>query len=207
MALITLPSITKPSAGTGYMKTVWRYRKLVGMSESEFTLQQQVTEWPGDAWQVDCQLPPMGRAEAAAWIAFLMQADGGLNTFLLGPDGAERLAQNGEGFATITVDGASQTGKSISLAGLDIAILRGDFLQVTHPDAARIYMVVEDDLGSSPSSIAIRPTLRSPSPANGAQCTFNFPVGTFRLAPSNSQEWSIDNAQVYGISFKAIEAI
>jgi len=204
MAIITLPTITKPGSGTGYMKTKWRYIKLIGITESEFTKQQQVTVWPGDALEADVQLPPMERAEAADWLAFLMENDGGSNEFYLGPDGAEK---NPRGTATGTplVDGASQTGTTILLKGWTGQLLRGDFIQVLHPSSVkRLYMVVADTTG--PASIAIRPQLRITSPADSAACSFVNPVGLFRLV-GNVREWDIDQAQIYGLSFKVMESI
>ncbi len=204
MAIIILPTITKPNGGTGYMKTLWRIISTIGISQSEFTRQQQVTEWPGDSFEVDVQLPPMERAEAASWLAFLMECDGGLNTFELGPDGAERNPISSAA-GTPLVDGASQTGKTILLKGWTGDLKRGDFIQVLHPSSEkRLYIVVADT--SATASIAIRPQLRVTSPVDSAACSFINPVGLFRLM-ENSRGWSLDEAQIYGLSFKAKEAI
>ena len=205
--IITLPTITKPSGGTGYMKTDWKYRNIIGVSESEFTLQQQLTEWPGDSLALNVQLPPMDRASAAEWLAFLMETDGRLNTFYIGPDGLEKNPRS-TASGTPTVNGASQTGKSILMAGWTGDLVRGDFIQVLHSDTPtnlkRLYIVVADT--SAVASIAIRPTLRINSPANGAACSFVNPVGLFRLS-GNKIGWSLDEAQIYGLSFNAVEAI
>ena len=204
MAIITLPTITTPGGNTGYAKTEFLYHKLVGLTESEFTLEQQVIEWPGDAWEVSIELPSMNRAAAAEWIAFLAEAEGGLNTFYLGPDGEERSPRGNAG-GTPLVDGASQTGKSVLLKGWTGTILRGDYIQINHTDFSRLYMAIAETAATA--SIGIRPALRSPSPANSAACTFSSPVGLFRLAGTQQSKWSISDAQLYGISFKAIEAI
>src|SRR3990167_7706518 len=204
MAVITLPSITKPNGGTGYMKTEWHYRTLVGATESEFTMQQQVTEWPGDRLGLDCVLPPMDRATAADWIAFLLECDGGLNTFYLGPDGLEKQPRGTAG-GTPLVDGGSQTGKTILLKGWSGQLLKGDFLQVNHTDFARLYVVIANT--SAVATIKIRPRIRIPSPNDNAACTFSNPVGLFRLMWGQDISWSLDQAQKYGVSFKVVEAL
>ncbi len=59
---------------------------------------------------------------------------------------------------------------------------------------------------SATASIAIRPQLRVTSPVDSAACSFVSPVGLFRLM-ENNRGWSLDEAQIYGLSFKAKEAI
>src|SRR5206468_10963905 len=57
----------------------------VGQTQSPFTLQTQVQAWPGaDWWEADVSLPPMSRANAADWIAWLMAMRGRANVCLFG---------------------------------------------------------------------------------------------------------------------------
>src|SRR5690606_38078877 len=55
----------------------------VAFTESPFSLQRQYQRHQGDRWQASVELPPMTRAEAQAWIAFLLALKGGTGTFLL----------------------------------------------------------------------------------------------------------------------------
>jgi hypothetical protein len=196
---ITFP-ITWPTH-KGPMSAKFRPVTVVGKTESMFTLQQKVYEWDGDRWEVEIAYPPMKREDAAILIAAGTSLRGQLGTFYIGPRGAERFTR-GTVSGTITVNGGGQSGKTILLSGSGNA-KAGDFFQVNHTDFARLYMVLAD--GPLSSALDCFPKVRTPSPSNGAGATFSSPLGLFRLA--EPVEWDIDRAQIYGVTFKAIEAI
>jgi hypothetical protein len=56
---------------------------VVGLGESPFTFGQEVQQHQGQRWEADIELPPMKRADAEAWIAFLLKLKGRYGTFLL----------------------------------------------------------------------------------------------------------------------------
>ena len=59
-------------------------RDVVGISTSPFNLKQQVYRHQGQRWEADITLPPMSRADAEQWAAFLLRLRGSYGTFLLG---------------------------------------------------------------------------------------------------------------------------
>jgi hypothetical protein len=185
------------------MNAKFRPITVVGQTESPFTLQQKIYEWDGDRLELEISYPPMKRADAAILVAAGLALRGRLGTFYIGPRGAERATRGTATGGSITVSGGGQTGKTLTLAGWTGTLKAGDFLQVNHTDFARLYINLTDANG--PAALDVFPKLRTPSPANGAAATFSSPVGVFRLA--EPIEWDIDRVQIYGISFKAIEAI
>jgi hypothetical protein len=57
-------------------------------SQSPFSGGEQVFEWPAEWWLAECSLPPMTRASAEPWNAFLLALRGRSGTFYLGDSGA-----------------------------------------------------------------------------------------------------------------------
>jgi len=73
---------------------------------------------------------------------------------------------------------------------------------------ARLHKVLTtftSDSGGN-ATIDIFPRTRE-SVGNASGVITSSPVGQFRLAPDNRTEWSVDAARLYGLAFKAIEAI
>jgi len=87
-------------------------RDVVGVSTSPFNLKQQTFRHPGQRWEADITLPPMQRADAEQWAAFLLRMRGQYGTFLLG-DPANATPR---GTASATPDG--NTAQSAGRCGL-----------------------------------------------------------------------------------------
>lgn len=182
---------------------------VVGVSESPFTLEQDVYEWQGQAWRMDVSLPPMERAEAEGWIAFLLSLNGRAGTFLMGdPVG---IAARGTVLGTPLVDGAGQQrtktldtkGWTASKAGV---LLPGDWLQLGVGASARLHknLTTANSDASGLATLDVWPRVRD-SLTDGAAIVTANTVGVWRLR-SNEMPWTVGEAQVYGISFAAIEA-
>jgi hypothetical protein len=62
-----------------------------------------------------------------------------------------------------------------------------------------------DSNGSGQVSLDIWPYIRT-APADNATVVVTNTVGRFRLA-SNSQNWNINEASIYGLTFGGVEAI
>jgi hypothetical protein len=154
-------------------------------------------------WTVEVDLPPMARATAEEWLAFLLSLRGKLGTFFWGPSGAEKVPR-GTISGTPLVNGGSQTGKTLASDGWSGTVKKGDWFQVNHTDTVRLYKSMSDI--SAGAALDIFPRLRTPAPADNAAMTFNSPVGLFRMA-ENGQGWDLNTAQHYGLKFKAMEAI
>lgn len=183
----------------GLRDIVIRRRKVVGASRSPFSiLSEQFYEWPGnERWEADVNLPPMGRADASPWIAFLLSLDGPIGTFLLGdPDGA---APRGLGTGVPQVDGSGQTGKELAIkTGLGATanwLRAGDWLQLGAGTSSRLYRNLKDvSLNASGRAVLdIRPKLRAAT-VDGEPLTLAGAKGLWRLDGDTVEE-AIDAAR------------
>lgn len=196
---ITLPSTPAPSAIRIYP------RSIVAVAVSPFSGSQQAYQHQGQIWQADITLPPMRRADAAPWIAAMLQLNGRYGTFRLG----DAAMANPRGAATGTplVKGAGQTGQSLITdgwtAGVTGILKQGDYIEV----ASRLYMVMVDanSDGSGNATLDIWPRLRAATVDNEA-ITVRSCRGIFRLA-SNEMPWQHKVGQIIELSFSAVEAI
>lgn len=179
----------------------------VGIAKSPFTYAQQVTVHQGEILSVACELPRMLRPAAEEWIAFLLTLNGVEGTFLLGDPlgGTPRGAWGG----TPVVEGEAQTGRSLYVSGLDpfTDIKTGDWIQLGTGTSSRLHKVLNDETtdSSGETFIDVWPRIRS-APADQAAIVYQNAKGAFRLS-SNQRQWSLQEAQLYGISFSAMEAL
>lgn len=182
---------------------------IVAISQSPFSGSQQVYRYTGQFWEADITLRPMNRDEAEYWIAFLLKLNGAYGTFLLGdPNG-----RTPRGIATGTplVYGANQTGNILETDGWtadQTGILKaGDYIQLGTGANSRMYKVLDDANSDSSgrASLTIYPNLRS-SPNDNAPIYTTNASTVFRLS-SNQAQWDIGEAQMYGITFGAKEAL
>lgn len=182
---------------------------IVGVSQSPFTASQQVYRYTGQFWEADITLRPMDRDEAEYWISFLLKLNGQYGTFLLGdPNGA---TPRGVATGTPLVKGANQTGNELLTdgwtSGITGILKAGDYIQLGTAASARLYKVL-DDVNSDASgnaTLTLYPDLRS-APADNSAITVNNAKGNFRLSANNTA-WDIGEAQIYGITFGAREAL
>lgn len=200
---LTLPS------HTGIAQINFRAINTVGMSMSPFTYAQQVVAHSGQRWEADITLPPMKRADAEQWIAWLVSLRGQLGTFTLGdPTGA---TPRGSAGGTPVVNGADQVGGTLAIDGCTASqtgwLKAGDYIQLGSGTTATLHKVLQDanSDGSGNVSLDIWPYIRS-APTDGSIVVTSNTVGKFRLA-SNEQNWSINEASIYGMTFGAVEAI
>lgn len=187
----------------------WKPRTVVAVSESPFTLIQQVYAWPGQAWAAELDFPKLTRAEGSAFLAFLLSLNGREGTFTFGDPVA--TSPRGTALGTPKVDGASQTGAELDTKGWTInqtgVLLAGDFIQLGSGFTARLYRVLKDANadGSGLATLDIWPDLRT-SPADEATITVANTVGLFRLA-SNDMEWELSLPDFHGFTLSITEAL
>lgn len=200
---LTLPS------HTGIAQINFRAINTVGMSMSPFTYAQQVVAHSGQRWEADITLPRMKRADAEQWIAWLVSLRGQLGTFTLGdPTGA---TPRGSAGGTPVVNGADQVGGTLAIDGCTASqtgwLKAGDYIQLGSGTTATLHKVLQDadSDGSGNVSLDIWPYIRS-APTDGSTVVTSNAVGKFRLA-SNEQNWGINEASIYGLTFGAVEAI
>ena len=200
---LTSPTHVKPSNIT------FRAVNTVGITQSPFTYAQQAVAHSGQRWECDVTLPQMSRADAEQWIAFLVSLRGQFGTFTLGdPTGA---SPRGSAGGTPLVNGASQTGGTLNIDGCTASqtgwLKAGDYIQLGTAGTATLHKVLADaDSNSSGEvSLDIWPYIRT-APADNASVTLTNTIGRFRLA-SNQQNWNINEASIFGMTFGGVEAI
>lgn len=200
---LSLPTVT------GFNDITLRATNAVAYDQSPFTFSGQSQAYAGQAWSADLSLPPMKRERARVWTSWLTSLRGQFGTFLLGDPQAS--TPSGGGGGSPVVDGAAQTGGQLDITGATASITSwlkaGDYIQLGAAGTATLHKVLQDvDTNSSgEATLEIWPYLRS-SPTTGSTVVINNPQGRFRLA-ANEVSWNISDAELYGISFAAMEAI
>lgn len=194
--------VTMPTT-PGFVSSRFFLRSNTTVFGSPLSGVEQVLERQGAKWAAEYVLPPMKRAVAANWVAFLVSLRGRRGTFYgFDPDAKSML---GTATGTFAVNGGSQTGNTLAIDGLSASgtILRGTYIQV----GVYLYMVVEDGTanGSGEVTLSIEPGLRT-SPANNDSVTVSNPKCVMRLA-DDAVSWDANRASVFGIQFSAIEAL
>lgn len=203
---LALPAVSAPRSVTLEPLTV------VAHQVSPFTLQGQAQVHQGMRWQGRIELPPMRRADAETWLAWLLALNGQEGTFLLGAaDIHSDYALLGSGAGAPAVDGAGQTGRTLNSKGWTpsaAGVLRaGDYIGLGSGASARLYKVLQDVNadGAGKAAISIWPRLRE-SPADGANIETAAPKLVCRLA-ANQAAWTIDAMRVLQTGFTFQEAL
>lgn len=187
---------------TGIAQIEFRAINAVAYSQSPFTFAGQAVAHAGQMWQADVTLPPMKRADAERWVAWLVSLRGRLGTFLLG-DPLSTAIRGTATSATITGSSGASTVSATVTNGQ--TILAGDMFQLGTGSDATLHKVLVDYTGTgSAADLEIWPALRKARSSVAADLTS--PQGVFRLT-SNETAWSVNEASVYGISFSAMEAV
>jgi len=200
---LSSPTHVKPSNIT------FRAVNTVGVSQSPFTYQQQAVAHAGQRWEVDVTLPSMARADAEQWVAFLVSLRGRVGTFTLGDPVS--ATPRGSAGGTPLVNGASQTGGVLNIDGCTASqtgwLKAGDYIQLGSGGSTTLHKVLQDadSNGSGQVSLDLWPYIRT-APADDLAVVVTNTVGRFRLA-SNEQNWNINEASIYGLTFGGVEAI
>ena len=192
--------ISLPSTGIKQIQLVMV--NSVAVSTSPFTGQQQVYKHQGSRWSASIALVPMLREEAEEWIAALGSLYGQYGTMLLGDPSGQTARGTISG--SPTVNGASQTGTTLTVNAITGTLLAGDYIQLGTGSTSRLHKVLED-VASGGTSIEIFPRLRE-SPANAAAISYSSTKGLFRLAKSTSP-FTYVSPKLASITFDVVEAI
>ena len=197
---LTLPTVT------GITTQNWAMERVVAVTESPFTNQEQVFEHEGAQWKATFTLPPMKKEKAAVWLAFLMSLRGRRGTFKIGDQ--DRKTIQGVATGTILVNGASQTGNAINLDGFanstNNVFKAGDYIQIN----SYLYMISADvnSNSSGEATVYVEPSLRSGIEVINDNTTVIYTnTTTVMRLDSNELNWDTNNVSVYGISFACSE--
>lgn len=200
---ISLPASPKPR------RIEIEQRSVVAVGRSSFTLHEVVQKNPGQAWALNVQLPPMKRSAAEDFIAALISLNGAEGTFLYGDHAG--AVPRGIATGTPLVSGAGQSGTALVTDGWTASqtgILKAnDWLQLGSGATTRLHKVLTDadSDGAGAATFDIWPALRE-SPADAAPIVVNDTRGRWRL-DSTGQRWNVDEALIYGLAFRAVEAL
>jgi hypothetical protein len=199
------PLVAMPST-PGPRQVEWNATDVVAAVTNPFTGKQQTQNWQAGWLEATVTLPPMKRVLAAAWIAFLLQAQGQNAVFYFAGDSLNNAPQGtaeGDG----QINGIFQQPYLLttnnwtpSQSGL---LLPGDWLQVNWRMYMNLNLAASDGAGNA--SLAIWPQMRE-QPASGTGIVTTNAQGLFRLA-SNQRKWSESYLTTFGISFGIREAI
>lgn len=184
--------------------------RVVGVTQSPFTLNEQFFRWDGEQWEIEFTMPPfVNKVIANEWKAFGLKCEGGFATFLLGDPSAKKPIGLASGLPL--VDGGGQAGNILLTKGWTpniVGILKaGDYIQLGANEEAHLHMLVEDASSGSDgkAALTIMPALREP-PANNAEVVTQNPRGLFRMI-DKSFSWSVRQGPIYQMAFRAREVI
>jgi len=171
-----------------YSSIEWDPQEVVSVNTSPFTGQTQTYDWQASWWEGHLSFPPMTRASADAWKAFILQCRGQSNVFLLGDPKAAAPKGTPAGFPRVA--GASQMGYSLSTRGWTVNAQIG----------YRLYCILNAAAADSSgnATLSIWPNLRD-QPADNAPITTASCKGLFRLKQNAGNKWST-NPGSYGFT-------
>jgi hypothetical protein len=199
---LTLPTVT------GITTQNFGLDRVVAVTESPFTNQEQVYEHEGAQWKGTFTLPPMKKESAAIWLAFLMSLRGRRGTFKMGDQ--DRKTIQGVATGTILVNGDAQTGNAINLDGFanstNNVFKAGDYIQIN----SYLYMVSADvnSDASGEATVYVEPSLRTGIEAINDDTTVVYSnTTTLMRLDSNELNWDTNKVSVYGISFACSESL
>lgn len=183
----------------------WAMQNVVGVVPNLYTGKQQVHNWQAGWWEAVVTMPPMLRATAESWVAFLAQAQGQNAVFYFG-DQLGAIPQGSATGAPVTA-GSFQQPYQLTTKGWkpsQFAVLSpGDWLQIDW----RLYKCMDQPSsdGAGNASFAIWPQVRE-IPANGTAIITNSAKGLFRMK-GNLQRYSLSYLRTTGLSFEIREAL
>jgi hypothetical protein len=197
-------------ASPGFLSSPFRLETNTQRFESPFTRNVQRVLLSGARWAGNFNLPAMNRAQMAEWQAFLLQLEGGVNTFYgFDPDGRTPRGQAAINPGTPLVNGGSQTGSSLVIDGAPANVtgwlLTGDYFTV-NSELKMVTSPVNTD-GSGNATINFKPALRS-SPADNAPLTVQNATCLMTLADDQQTGWQGRSNRIgfyEPLSFAAIE--
>jgi hypothetical protein len=182
--------LTMP-ASPGFLSCPFKLETNTQRFESPLTKNVQRVLLPGARWSCTFNLPAMNRQQMGEWQAFLMQLEGGVNTFYgFDPDGRTPRGAAAANPGTPLVNGANQTGSSLVIDAAPASVtgwlLPGDYVTVEN----QMVMVTApvSTNGSGQATIPFKPALRS-SPADNAPVTVQNATCLMILADDGQTAW------------------
>jgi hypothetical protein len=193
-----LPTIQRPSSAT--LKATQPTRTSVSHS-----LKRQVRTTGAHRWNLSFGWQPMPRATFMQFYAFLMALRGTTDTFTCTLAG--HTAPQGSWVGTPVVNGAAQSGRSVSMRGFTASAANvakaGDLIKFA--GHTKVYMVTADASanGSGIATVAVEPALLA-SPADGEVITYSNVPFTVALA-GDTFDMALSPGMLAPLSITAVE--
>lgn len=196
MADITIPS------SPNFTNATFRLVRAVAQTESPMSFQTKRTEHSGKKWVAELELPKIYDSEnQGKWRRFLVEAKGGIQTFLLSDPTYQ--GPNGDPGGTPQFDSFDGNNRTIKTSGWDAnttVLKEGDYLSIK--DELKLVMSDATTDGSGDVTINVRPPFRQ-SLKTGDSIEFNDPKGEFILNETDV-EWTSEDFRL-NISFEVRE--
>lgn len=195
MAVITLPATPKPASAA------WRLVQPAQQNISDWTGRRQVLPSGRGWWECSISMPPIvGSTSAGTWLAFLANTAGTANTFNV----PAAIAQQSALTATVLVNGAGQTGKTLATDGWPTSqtvLKAGQFVTVN----SQLLQLTADATTNSSGQVTLQfaPSLRL-SPADNLAVEYKNPYAVMSLTEDTG--YSVDLGAIYSLQFQLREA-
>lgn len=206
---MTIPLVELPDSACA-ASVIMSLDTVVARTASPYTKSEQAFLWPGEAWSMEFDLPPIkDKRIAGQFKAFGVKLKGSYNRFLAGDPSAP--APVGVATGTPQVNGAEQTGSFLATKGwtpnIQGILLQGDYIQIGEDDSAQLLMVLEDADSDAMGEVilSVGPSIRT-APPDDSTIVVNNPRGVFRMI-ANTWSWRVAPGGIYSLSFRAVEAI
>lgn len=195
MGTISFPSSPKPASMS------WKLTQPAQQNISQWTGARQVLPSGRGWWECSVSLPPIvGTSNVNVWRSFFGAAQGATNDFQVP---VSPIAQS-TATATPQVNGAGQTGRSLSTKGWPASttvLSGGQYVTINNQLLQLTANVVSD--GSGNATISFAPSIRV-SPADNAAIEFKNPYALMFFAEDPG--YSVEPGMVYSISFNLRES-
>ena len=177
-----------------YAEIIFSNRSVVGVTDTEFTLQDQAQVYQGQRWEADIIVPKSNRDDFEDWRSFVLKLNGRQGTFLMGdPDATTPRGSAKDTPGAPKVKGAGQVGNELLIDGLPLSttawMKRGDYFQIGVGLSSRLYYLLDDadTDGAGETTLLFWPNLRASSlPGDNQEVILTNPVSVFKLL-TNSQ--------------------
>lgn len=164
-------------------RATWDIQPNHVINEGSYSNVQRIDR-TGDLWTVTLQFPAITDANAAELIALISELSE-YDAWIQVPDHGYTFRGNTTG--NVTVNGGSQTGKSIDLAGLGAnvtaALKRGDRIGLATGQVIVVAADADSD-GFGQATVSLTKPLRS-SPSNSSHVEYEAPMIVCRPAPGS----------------------
>lgn len=184
---------------------------VVGVSQSPFTLAQQVQQFPGQGWTAHVTWSTVvSRRKASPLLAVLAALKGPYGTILLGNPEATGPLGSGAGSPAVNGPVAARAWTLPTKGwtpGSSGVLLPGDFLQLGGGTQTRLYMCLSqvDSDSDGNAVIDIWPSIRD-GYDDGDPIVLTNCKGTFRLS-SGSRSFKVSASLVYATELDFVEAL